>query len=122
MASEAAQGFWPSWIGSDFANVGVWTLGYRADVSAWTSESMPLADRGTAILETLANEGIGERPVVFITHSMGGILAKQILRHATSFGVKRWEAIARNTRGIAFLATPHAGADLAGFAELARKT
>jgi pimeloyl-ACP methyl ester carboxylesterase len=120
MASEAAQGFWPSWIGSDFANVGVWTLGYRADVSAWTSESMPLADRGTAILETLANEGIGERPVIFITHSMGGILAKQILRHATSFGVKRWESIARNTRGIAFLATPHAGADLAGFAELAR--
>ena len=120
MTSDAAQGFWPSWIGADFANVGVWTLGYRADVSAWTSESMPLADRGTAILETLANEGIGERPVVFITHSMGGILAKQILRHATSFGVKRWESIARNTRGIAFLATPHAGADLAGFAELAR--
>ena len=118
--SDAAQGFWPEWIGADFANVGVWTLGYRADASAWTSESMPLADRGTAILETLANEGIGERPIIFITHSMGGILTKQILRHATSFGVKRWEAIARNTRGIAFVATPHAGADLAGFAELAR--
>jgi pimeloyl-ACP methyl ester carboxylesterase len=120
MGSEPGQGFWPSWIGADFASVGVWTLGYRADVSAWTSESMPLADRGTAILETLANEGIGERPVIFIAHSMGGILTKQILRHATSFGVTRWESIARNTRGIAFLATPHAGADLAGFAELAR--
>jgi len=118
--TDAAHGFWPSWIGEDFGNVGVWTLGYRADVSAWTSESMPLADRGTAILETLANEGIGERSVIFITHSMGGILAKQILRHATSFGVKRWESIARSTRGIAFIATPHAGADLAGFAELAR--
>jgi pimeloyl-ACP methyl ester carboxylesterase len=120
MGDDTAQGFWPSWIGADFANTGVWTLGYRADVSAWTSESMPIADRGTAILETLANEGIGERAVVFITHSMGGILAKQILRHATSFGVKRWESIARQTRGIAFIATPHAGADLAGFAELAR--
>lgn len=118
--SDGAQAFWPSWIGADFPNAGVWTLGYHADVSAWTSESMPIADRGTAILETLANEGIGERPVIFITHSMGGILTKQILRHATSFGVKRWESIARRTRGIAFLATPHAGADLAGFAELAR--
>jgi pimeloyl-ACP methyl ester carboxylesterase len=117
---DGAQTFWPSWIGADFPNAGVWTLGYHADVSAWTNESMPLADRGTAILETLANEGIGERPVIFITHSMGGILTKQILRHATSFGVKRWESIARRTRGIAFLATPHAGADLAGFAELAR--
>jgi pimeloyl-ACP methyl ester carboxylesterase len=117
---DGTEAFWPSWIGADFPNAGVWTLGYHADVSAWTNESMPLADRGTAILETLANEGIGERPVIFITHSMGGILAKQILRHATSFGVKRWESIARRTRGIAFLATPHAGADLAGFAELAR--
>jgi pimeloyl-ACP methyl ester carboxylesterase len=120
MCTDGTEGFWPTWIGTDFTNVGVWTLGYRADVSAWTSESMPLADRGTAILETLTNEGIGERPIIFITHSMGGILAKQILRHATSFGVKRWESIARQTRGIAFLATPHAGADLAGFAELAR--
>jgi hypothetical protein len=114
------QAFWPSWIGADFPDAGVWTLGYHADVSAWTNESMPLADRGTAILESLANDGIGERPIVFITHSMGGILVKQILRHATSFGVKRWESIATNTRGIAFLATPHAGADLAGFAEFAR--
>jgi predicted alpha/beta hydrolase family esterase len=114
------QAFWPGWIGADFPTVGVWTLGYRADVSAWTSESMPLADRGTSILEELTNEGIGERPVVFVTHSMGGILVKQILRHATSFGVERWESIAARTAGIAFLATPHAGADLAGFAELAR--
>ena len=120
MNGTDAAGFWPLWVGGDFPALGVWTLGYQADVSAWTSESMPLADRGTAILETLTNEGIGDRPVIFVTHSMGGILVKQILRHATSFGVERWESIARQTRGIAFLATPHAGADLAGFAELAR--
>ena len=120
MAGGDPERFWPAWIAVDFPGVGVWTLGYRADVSAWTSESMPLADRGTSILEALTSEGIGERPVVFITHSMGGILVKQILRHATSFGVERWESIARRTRGLAFVATPHAGADLAGFAELAR--
>ena len=72
MAAKDAPGSGPSWLAADFPNLGVWTLGYQADVSAWTSESMPLADRGTAILETLANEGIGDRPVVFITHSMGG--------------------------------------------------
>ena len=115
-----ADGFWPVWIATDFPDLGVWTLGYHADVSAWTSESMPLADRGTAILEELANEGIGERPIIFITHSMGGILAKQLLRHATSYGVKRWESIASRTCGLAFLATPHAGADVAGFADLVR--
>jgi hypothetical protein len=120
MAGKDAAGFWPLWLAADVPGLGVWTLGYQADISAWTNESMPLADRGTAILETLTNEGIGDRPVIFITHSMGGILVKQILRHATSFGVERWESIARRTCGIAFIATPHAGADLAGFAELAR--
>jgi len=120
MARSDPDRFWPAWIAADFPHAGVWTLGYQADVSAWTNESMPIADRGTAILEALTNEGIGERPVIFITHSMGGILVKQILRHATSFGVERWESIARRTCGIAFVATPHAGADLAGFAELAR--
>jgi pimeloyl-ACP methyl ester carboxylesterase len=120
MTAGNAQSFWPAWIAADFPDVGVWTLGYQADVSAWTSESMPLADRGTAILEELVNEGIGDRPVVFIAHSMGGILAKQILRHATSFGVDRWESIATHTRGLAFIATPHSGADSAGFAEMAR--
>jgi pimeloyl-ACP methyl ester carboxylesterase len=120
MNGAAEESFWPAWICADFPDVGVWTLGYHADISAWTTESMPLADRGTAILEELANEGVGERPVIFIAHSMGGILVKQILRHATSFGVDRWESIASRTAGVAFVATPHSGADLAGFAEIAR--
>ena len=36
--------FWPAWIGADFPTVGVWTLGFRADVSAWTSESKEKAN------------------------------------------------------------------------------
>ena len=50
---------------------------------------------------------------------MGGIVAKQLLRHAESYGVGRWKNISRQTRGIAFIATPHAGAHIASFAELA---
>ena len=44
---------------------------------------------------------------------MGGILVKQLRRHATSFGVDRWESIATRTAGVAFVATPHSGADIA---------
>src|SRR5262245_10151024 len=86
MASDEPASFWPAWLGEDYPDLGIWTLGYAADVSAWKAESMPLADGGTMILEVLANENIGDRPLVFITHSMGGLLAKQLLRHATSFG------------------------------------
>ena len=119
-AAGDATWFWPAWVAADFPDAGVWTLGYRADASAWTSSSMPIADRGTALLEALVNEGIGERPTLFIAHSMGGILVKQLLRHASSYGVARWAAVAEQLRGIVFVATPHAGASLAGFAEFAR--
>ena len=43
-----AASFWPAWVRSDFPDVGIWTLGYRADVSAWTNESMPLAEQDQA--------------------------------------------------------------------------
>ena len=119
-ADGDSERFWPAWVAADVPDAGVWTLGYRADASAWTNSSMPLADRGTALLEALVNEGIGGRPLVFIAHSMGGILVKQLLRHATSYGVARWEPVANQVRGIIFVATPHAGASLAGFAEFAR--
>lgn len=112
--------FWPNWVAEDFAQVGLWTLGYAADSTKWKEESMPLADRGYQVVESLASHGLGERPMVFITHSMGGIVAKQILRHAESFGVSRWESVCKKTKGMAFIATPHSGAHIANFAELAK--
>lgn len=117
---DKIETFWPSWLADIFPRAGLWTLGYAAKGSKWQEESMPLADRGTQILDLLVNEGIGERPLVFVTHSMGGIIAKQILRSAGDLGVPRWKAIARQTRGIAFIATPHAGAHIANFAEFAK--
>lgn len=111
---------WPSWLGEDFPDFRIWTLGYAAEPSRWKGESMPLADQGNKVLEQLSAEGLGGHPLVLITHSMGGIVAKQILRHAESFGVSRWEAISQCVKGIAFIATPHSGANIAGFAEFVK--
>lgn len=120
MAEGKDDRFWPKWIAKDIPGLGVWTLGYAANLSGWTGESMPIADRGTQVLEEFANEGIGARPIVFVVHSMGGIVVKQLLRHAVSYGVERYKPIAKQTRGIVFVATPHSGSDLASFAEFAR--
>ncbi|MCB1958290.1 MAG: hypothetical protein KDG55_21645, partial [Rhodocyclaceae bacterium] len=116
---ECMETFWPAWLGVDRPRLGIWTLGYAANASGWKAESMALADRGTQVLDQMETEGLGERPLVFVTHSLGGIVAKQVLRHAVSFGVPRWRRIAEQTRGIAFIATPHSGANLASFAEFA---
>ena len=73
---------WPDWLGQDLPDVGVWLLGYEVASSAWKGHSMPLADRATNVLGLLDIEGLGERPLVFVTHSLGGLLVKQVLRHA----------------------------------------
>jgi hypothetical protein len=107
--------FWPAWIGQDVPDVGVWSLGYDAAKFAWQGSAMPLADRAKNGLALMDADGIGNRPIVFITHSMGGLVVKQMIRHGLDLGDARWEAIARRTKGVCFIATPHSGADLANF-------
>lgn len=105
--------FWLAWLGNDLKDVGVWSLGYEVEPFKWKGSSMPLADRATNVLDLLDSYGIGERPLVFITHSLGGLLVKQMLRNARDYG--RWNAIASGTKGIVFLSTPHSGSDMASW-------
>lgn len=105
--------FWPFWLGEDFPDVGIWSLGYEVEPFRWKGNSMPLADRATNILDLLDGYEIGNRPIIFITHSMGGLLVKQMLRSARDFG--KWSAISSQTKGIVFLSTPHSGSDMASW-------
>jgi pimeloyl-ACP methyl ester carboxylesterase len=105
--------FWPAWLGNDLKDVGIWSLGYEVEPFKWKGNSMPLADRATNILDLLDSYGMGDRPLVFITHSLGGLLVKQMLRNARDYG--KWSAIASQTKGIVFLSTPHSGSDMASW-------
>jgi triacylglycerol esterase/lipase EstA (alpha/beta hydrolase family) len=107
--------FWPAWLGEERPDLGVWSLGYDAAKFAWQGSAMPLFDRAKNALALLDTDGIGERPVVFITHSMGGLLVKQMIQNGLTLGDTRWEAITNRTKGVCFIATPHTGADLASY-------
>jgi pimeloyl-ACP methyl ester carboxylesterase len=76
---------------------------------------MPLAARASNVLDLLELDDIGRRPVVFICHSLGGLVVKQLLRNAGDSGNAAWKAIATQTKAIVFLSTPHSGADLASW-------
>ncbi|MEA5472433.1 hypothetical protein, partial [Spirulina sp. 06S082] len=106
--------FWPVWLGEDLPNLRVWSLDYDIEPFRWKGQTMPLVDRATDVLSCLDLE-VGDRPIFFIVHSMGGLLVKQMLRHAWDFGDPRWKAIAEQTRGIIYLSTPHSGSDLANW-------
>jgi alpha-beta hydrolase superfamily lysophospholipase len=49
------------------------------------------------ILEKLVSAGIGDRPVVFVTHSMGGLVVKQILHKAKE---EKLDKLVNNTAGV----------------------
>jgi len=112
--------FWPVWLAAEFPDLGIWTLGYDANPSGWQSESMPLADRGITVLQQLSSDGLGERPLIFVVHSMGGIVLKQMFREAETTGPERFKKIPHQIVAIVFIATPHSGSQLATFADYAR--
>ncbi|WP_293135492.1 triacylglycerol lipase [Okeania sp. SIO3I5] len=112
--------FWPAWLGEDLPNMGIWSLGYEVNSSHWKGTSMPLVHRATNILKVLDTYKIGSRPLFFITHSMGGLLVKQMLRNALDSGTPQWKAIVNQTKGIVFFSTPHDGSYMANLIQYMR--
>lgn len=112
---ENDDNFWLTWLGKDLPNCGVWSLGYEVEPFKWRGESMPLVDRATNILALLDAHDLGSRPILFITHSMGGLLVKQLLRQAYDYGNMDWRTIVENTQGIVYLSTPHSGSGIANW-------
>lgn len=113
--SGTGDQFWPAWLGQDLPDVGVWSLQYEVEPYAWKGSTMPLTDRATNVLALLEAHGLGSHPIVFIAHSLGGLLVKQMLRHAQEFNTLEWTAIVQQIKGIIFLSTPHSGSDLASW-------
>lgn len=105
--------FWLTWLGNDF-DVGIWTFGYSAARLRANGSAMPLFDQASNFLDDLEIFDIGSRPVVFVTHSMGGLLVKKMLNTAKTFSRNESkEAVLKSTQGIIFLSTPHLGSDVA---------
>ena len=77
----AAKEYWPKWLCEQFPNASIYTLGYPASVlEKWAKQEMNLHERANNMLEQLAAYGIGNRPIAMITHSLGGLLVKEMLR------------------------------------------
>jgi hypothetical protein len=106
---SSAENSWPHWIASYFANSAVYSIQYSASVVDWTGNTMPLVDRAGNVLDLLSSNKIFSRPTVFIVHSFGGLVLKQICRIAHD---RDRQDIIQSIRCIVFLATPHTGSRL----------
>ncbi|MGA5324570.1 S1 RNA-binding domain-containing protein [Streptomyces griseoincarnatus] len=104
--------FWPGWLAEDVPGAAVWSAGYDAWSSGWRGGAMPLEDRFINVLAALKVERIGERPLVFVTHSMGGLIVKEALLHAAYDHDSEFASFALMTKAVVFLGTPHNGSGL----------
>jgi len=113
---------WLNWLTADIPEIAVWSLRYPAGATKWTTdgEGMALPDRAANLIPTMLYYGIGSRSTIFVCHSLGGLVVKQILRHSSEMAVPEWQVIAGSTLGVTFLATPHAGSNLATFIKVVK--
>ncbi|KQK23256.1 hypothetical protein BRADI_1g72280v3 [Brachypodium distachyon] len=102
---------WPrEWLSSDFPQARFLTVKYKTNLTQWTGASLPLQEVSSMLLRKLVTAGIGSRPVVFVTHSMGGLVVKQMLHQAK---LNNYENFLNNTIGLVFYSCPHFGSKLA---------
>lgn len=106
--------FWPKWLCQTFGEIGIYTMGYPCSIyERWAKKEMDLHERANHMLEKLASYDMGNRPIILVTHSLGGLLAKEMLRTSKECTDEDWQKFAQSTKLVAFLATPHTGATLA---------
>jgi len=96
----------------------IMTFGYNSTI-AFSSSAAKLEDKSVELINRLSMkrssvENGSTRPIVFVCHSLGGIVVKKalILAHERSSDT-HYRNILDNTKAIAFLGVPHRGADAA---------
>lgn len=108
--------FWPEQLAEDIKTARIMTFGYDADVvKLWgMAGGNNLRNHGKNLAFEVSDQRRDhrERPVIFIAHSLGGLVCEQALLYCGE-GDKNLIKVSQSTRGIIFMGTPHAGADLA---------
>ncbi|XP_037541419.1 protein SERAC1 [Nematolebias whitei] len=111
---------WPkSWLAADCPNLRVLSVEYDSHLSDWMAkcpaenQRKSLAYRSRELLNKLKLAGVGERPVVWVAHSMGGLLVKKMLQDAADD--PDMQELLKNTKGIMFYSVPHHGTLMAEY-------
>jgi pimeloyl-ACP methyl ester carboxylesterase len=115
-AGESDRGdetFWPEWLAQDVPGVGVWSFGYPSTWVEWFSRTLPIAALASNLAHRIGNQRAGRRPLVFVGHSMGGLIIKHLLGDAAISSNPELKRLWLDTHAVMFLGTPHAGSDLA---------
>ncbi|KAL9025121.1 MAG: hypothetical protein Q9196_006007 [Gyalolechia fulgens] len=108
--------FWPlEFLAKDIFEARVWTYGYNADVIGGlfkANNKNSVSGHGRDLAVRLERDVGNEDPIVFLAHSLGGIVVKDAIRRSS-------EACRRRIKLIIFLGTPHRGSSWTGWGKIA---
>jgi pimeloyl-ACP methyl ester carboxylesterase len=100
---------WPVELGERNARLRTMAVEYYAPMMGHQAVSPSYQALAIKLFDDLTQRDVGTRPIVFVAHSLGGIMVKQLLRHAEA----KKHKIFKQTRTVIFLSTPHSGATIA---------
>lgn len=116
--------FWPRHLGEIIPDAQILTWGYDADINHFLSSASQntVHQHASNLLSDLVDER--ERTgfqgkIIFVAHSLGGIVVKDALNKSSSNEGTSVKQIAPSTYGIIFLGTPHRGSKTASLGKYA---
>ena len=113
--------FWPEvFLPQEIPSARVLLFSYNSCILS-NASSANVASHATMLCDRLKNRRLKKevihRPLIFVAHSLGGLLVKQALVEAMVN--PRYRCLKASTRGLVFFATPYRGGEGAGVAESA---
>ncbi|KAM5509938.1 hypothetical protein FOXYSP1_12904 [Fusarium oxysporum f. sp. phaseoli] len=121
----AAEVFWPAdLLPQNCKKARILTFGYDTKITKFTSgptNTNSILSHGKDFLFSLGREHVQGRPMIFVAHSLGGILVKEMLALSSTSNTPTHKRVIESTAAIIFLATPHRGSpELSAIGEWAR--
>lgn len=109
--NKETNNYWPKLVAedADFDGVNIYTYGYS---SALFEKTLSISSLASEMKERLQADGVlSQSKIIFVAHSMGGIVVRQFL-------LRNRESVANNVGFIYFLATPTTGSYFANLASI----
>lgn len=73
------------------------------------------------LLFGLARAREQDRDILFVAHSLGGIIVKEVLRRSEMTREDSVQNVFQSTIGVVFMGTPHRGSDVASVGDMVRR-
>jgi len=115
---DGTKTFWPGLLHDNFSNARISLLSYPTTRlgKLLGGNDMGFLTVAAGVTDTLCSHSAGIRPIVFIAHSLGGIVLKAALRLCHGSTDSRKQALLAETKAVVLFGTPNSGTSIGNIA------